>query len=331
MIDIRKAGAAGGVASLLALGTGLTIAHAATNSFQDAHGVYWGCANNSSGELHLINNPVPVTVGPFGNSIGNQTCNWNETLVSWNAQGVAGTIGTNGTNGSNGKDGAQGPAGPAGAKGDAGASGTAGIQGIQGPQGLIGLTGLTGLTGPIGPTGLTGAAGDAGVAGTNGVDGTNGTDGANGADGNTILSGYGAPDSGTGNTGDFYLNLTSDCLSGPLVDGDWGTCVSLVGLAGVDGKDGKAGTNGTNGAAGAQGIQGLVGLTGANGKDAKNAAVAGVSALSNSSPSTATTAPSALPAPHTGADIPWIAGGGLFGVGLLGTLVALVTRRRRTS
>jgi len=202
MIHLGRLGAAAGVASLLALGGGLTVASATTtNSFQDASGVYWGCANNHSGVLHLINNPVPTSDG----HTGNETCGEDETPVSWNAQGVAGTNGTNGTDG------------------------------------------------------------------TNGTAGTNGTDGTNGA-------------------------------------------------------AGTAGTNGTNGTNGAQGIQGLIGVTGANGKDASTA----VSALSNSAPSTATAPPSNLGAPQTGADVPWVAGGGLFGAGLLGTLAALVAGRRRS-
>ena len=208
MIHLGRLGAAAGVASLLALGGGLTVASATTtNSFRDASGVYWGCANNGSGALHLINNPVPYVVTTDGHT-GNETCDHNETLVSWNAQGVAGL---NGTDGTNGADGAQGPAG---------------------------------------------------------ADGTNGAGGA----------------------------------------------------------QGPAGTDGTNGINGINGIKGVPGNNGTNGKDASTA----VSAFSNSAPSTATAAPSTLGAPQTGADVPWVAGGGLFGAGLLGTLAALVARRRRS-
>jgi hypothetical protein len=44
-----------------------------------------------------------------------------------------------------------------------------------------------------------------------------------GADGQTLLSGDGAPDAGTGNDGDFYIDTTNDYLYGPKAGGVWPT------------------------------------------------------------------------------------------------------------
>ena len=74
-----------------------------------------------------------------------------------------------------------------------------------------------------------------------------GVSGSNGADGNTILYGSGAPSSGLGIDGNFYINTTAHILYGPKTAGAWGSGTSLVGPAGANG------TNGTNGAAGADG------------------------------------------------------------------------------
>jgi len=83
------------------------------------------------------------------------------------------------------------------------------------------------LTLPAGPTGVTGAIG------------------ATGATGASILSGAGAPSSGTGNNGDFYLNTTSTCLYGPKASGSWpGTCTSLVGSGTITGVTAGSGLTG---------------------------------------------------------------------------------------
>ncbi|MET7939645.1 SGNH/GDSL hydrolase family protein [Streptomyces sp. NPDC005302] len=60
------------------------------------------------------------------------------------------------------------------------------------------------------------------------VAGPAGAAGAAGADGKSILSGHGAPSNGTGNNGDFWLDLDAVALYGPRNNGTWpGTGVSL--------------------------------------------------------------------------------------------------------
>jgi uncharacterized protein YjbI with pentapeptide repeats len=67
--------------------------------------------------------------------------------------------------------------------------------------------------------------------GPQGLPGANGTDGT---DGNTILNGAGAPASGVGSNGDFYVDTANDTLYGPKAVGAWpATGTSLVGPAGV--------------------------------------------------------------------------------------------------
>jgi len=78
-------------------------------------------------------------------------------------------------------------------------------------------------------------------AGTNGTNGANGTNGTNGTNGNTILSGTGAPASGLGNVGDFYIDTAADAIYGAKTISGWGSSTSLIGPAGSNG------TNGTNG------------------------------------------------------------------------------------
>lgn len=77
-----------------------------------------------------------------------------------------------------------------------------------------------------------------GTAGTCLTVGTNlsiasGTLNASGAGtSNTILNGSGAPSVSLGNNGDFYIDVTADCLYGPKASGVWpSSCVSLVGLS----------------------------------------------------------------------------------------------------
>jgi hypothetical protein len=60
--------------------------------------------------------------------------------------------------------------------------------------------------------------------------------GTAGATGNTILNGLGAPTSGAGNNGDFYLRTDTMCVYGPKSAGTWpGSCVSMVGPPGPSG------------------------------------------------------------------------------------------------
>lgn len=70
---------------------------------------------------------------------------------------------------------------------------------------IKGATGATGSSGPAGATGSTGSTGPAGANGSTGATGAAGTPGTVWRDGN------GAPSSGTGINGDYYLNnLTGD-------------------------------------------------------------------------------------------------------------------------
>jgi hypothetical protein len=94
----------------------------------------------------------------------------------------------------------------------------------------------TSLIGPQGPTGSTGATGATGPAGSNGTSG------------NTVLNGTGAPGSGTGANGDYYLRSDTTCLYGPKSAGAWpGSCTSLVGPAGSTGSSGTNGNSVLNG------------------------------------------------------------------------------------
>ena len=62
--------------------------------------------------------------------------------------------------------------------------------------------------------------------------------GGSGGTANTVLNGSGAPDSGLGNVGDFYIDTTAGAIYGPKTSGRWGTATSLVGLAGMNGTNG---------------------------------------------------------------------------------------------
>jgi hypothetical protein len=62
-----------------------------------------------------------------------------------------------------------------------------------------------------------------------------------GTNGNTVLSGTGAPGSGLGVNGNFYIDTAASELYGPKAAGAWPAGVSLIGPAGTNG------TNGTNG------------------------------------------------------------------------------------
>src|ERR1700741_1314501 len=78
--------------------------------------------------------------------------------------------------------------------------------------------------------------------------------------GGSIQSGNGAP-TGTGNAGDFYIDITTSTLYGPYSSG-WPAGVSLIGAPGTNGTPGTPGTNGTNGTPGAPGTSGTNGTNG---------------------------------------------------------------------
>ena len=65
---------------------------------------------------------------------------------------------------------------------------------------------------------LKGETGDAGLPGADGADGINGS---------IIFSGSGAPSSGLGVNGDFYVDTTNRNLYGPKTAGVWSSIISL--------------------------------------------------------------------------------------------------------
>jgi len=113
--------------------------------------------------------------------------------------------------------------------------------------------GRVGPRGPAGEQGLQGAQGEAGEQGPPG------DPGPAGVDGRTILSGAGAPSSGLGENGDFYLDTAASRLYGPKTAGAWGSGVSLIGPQGIQGPVGPDGPQGQAGATGATGSQGPAG------------------------------------------------------------------------
>jgi hypothetical protein len=62
--------------------------------------------------------------------------------------------------------------------------------------------------------------------------GGGGGSGTPGADGNTVLYGAGAPTSGVGVNGNFYIDTTAHAIYGPKTGGSWGSSTSMVGLDG---------------------------------------------------------------------------------------------------
>ena len=142
-------------------------------------------------------------------------------------------------------------------------TGPAGLQGPVGPQGSVGPAGPQGATGPAGPTGPMGPQGSSGPAGAQGQQGNTGQTGPTGlpgADGNTILSGAGAPTSGLGDPGDFYIDTSTGRIYGPKVGTNWGSGTSMVGPAGPQGPQGIQGPQGATGNTGSQGPAGTPGF-----------------------------------------------------------------------
>lgn len=98
-----------------------------------------------------------------------------------------------------------------------------------------------------GPTGATGSVGATGSTGSTGSAGTNG---------NSLLHGAGAPSSGTGNNGDFYLDTAANNIYGPKTAGAWGASTSIIGPTGATGAAGATGSTGAQGSTGPQGATG---------------------------------------------------------------------------
>lgn len=93
-------------------------------------------------------------------------------------------------------------------------------------------------TGPAGPQGAAGPMGPAGANGTQ------------------IYSGTTTPPSGTGNSGDYYLDLTTDVLYGPKSSSGWGSGISLMGNTGAAGKAGSQTYSGSGAPSAATGTTG---------------------------------------------------------------------------
>ena len=81
--------------------------------------------------------------------------------------------------------------------------------------------------------------------------------------GSMILSGEGVPSAEKGQTGDYYLDLSSSALYGPKTKDGWGN--SVLNLKGLKGDKGDNGTNGQNGQPGQNGQNGETPRIGDNG------------------------------------------------------------------
>jgi hypothetical protein len=66
-----------------------------------------------------------------------------------------------------------------------------------------------------------------------------GPQGSAGNNGNTLNHGTGAPSSGVGNNGDFYIDTSANNIYGPKAAGAWGSATSLIGLQGSAGSNGN--------------------------------------------------------------------------------------------
>ena len=82
---------------------------------------------------------------------------------------------------------------------------------------------------------------------------------------NQVLTGTGAPSSGTGLDGDVYIDTNASAFYGPKASGSWPSAVSLVGAQGPQGATGATGATGAQGPTGATGAQGPTGATGSQG------------------------------------------------------------------
>ena len=181
--------------------------------------------------------------------------------------------------------------GPQGPQGIQGIQGPAGTDGVDGADGLDGKTVLNGTVDPttegvdgdfyintttdtiFGPkaggvwgsgtslVGPTGATGPQGPQGDPGPTGATGNTGPAGADGSKWYSGTGAPSSGLGVNGDFYLNdANGDVYS--KSGGSWSVVDNITGPTGATGPQGPQGDPGPTGATGNTGATGATGPAG---------------------------------------------------------------------
>ncbi len=162
-------------------------------------------------------------------------------LMTGNILSIAGPPGPEGPEGRFGRQGDPGMQGPVGPPGDPGDPGVPGPQGDPGEPGAAGQQGEPGPTGPIGPDGATGATGAQGIPGSIGAKGDKGDPGPQGTVGaqgpigvqgpigpqgpvgpQSIVYGTGAPTSGIGATGNFYLDTAAGNWYGPkAANGTW--------------------------------------------------------------------------------------------------------------
>lgn len=95
---------------------------------------------------------------------------------------------------------------------------------------------------------------------------------ATGGSSNTVRSGAGAPTSGVGSAGDFYIDTSAWQIYGPKTGILWGDPTDIVGPEGGDGAAGADGADGADGATGPTGPTGPTGAAGANGADGADGA-----------------------------------------------------------
>ena len=205
---------------------------------------------------------------------------WGTPTVLRGTNGTNGSNGSNGTNGTNGSTTLSGngtPSAATGIVGDYFLDKTNYL--LYGPKTAAGwgipilLRGADGTQGPTGPAGKDGSiiySGSGAPVSTIGVNGDyyldkntgnlygpktaagwgaptllKGTNGTNGTNGSTTLSGSGAPSTGIGAIGDYYLDRSSYLLYGPKAVNGWGVGILLRGADGAQGPTGPAGADGT--------------------------------------------------------------------------------------
>ncbi len=207
----------------------------ATNTILTGNGIpSSSLGNNGDYYMDISNSNNPILYGPKTSSGWGSGVSLLGPIGPQGPQGLPGPIGPAGANGTNGNvwlTGSGQPTfnNPPANVGDLYLDVTNGnIWQYVGSSTWATIGNIEGPTGPIGP------------AGTNGINGTNGTNGTNG---NTIWNGSGAPGIIPGSQdGDFYIDTTNNLLYGPLLSGNWGTGISLIGPIGPTGPSGSGGS-----------------------------------------------------------------------------------------
>jgi hypothetical protein len=165
-----------------------------------------------------------------------------------------------GPTGPTGPEGPEGPAGPQGATGPSGGNDGWSPQFAvvsDGARRVLQVTGWVGGTGSppasgqyVGATGLVSSLVSA--IDVRGVPGATGPAGTNGASGTRWFEGSGAPSSGLGVNGDFYLNITTGDVYNKAA-GVWTVIENIMGPQGPIGFTGSSGPSGPSGPAGPSG------------------------------------------------------------------------------